>query len=144
MFTKPKRRANSPVQRRSTDRRGVAAAEFAVCLPVLILLLLGMIETCSMIFLKQALACAAYEGAHTAVLADATAADVRTVADGILADRRVRGGTVEVIPNNLPGLAAGEFFEIRVSAPTDRNSILPGRFFRGQTLRSSAVFMKEI
>lgn len=144
MFIQSKQRASRAVKQTVHDRNGVAAAEFAVCLPVLILLLLGMIETCSMLFLKQALACAAYEGAHTAVLADATAADVRTVAEGILRDRRVQNGTIEVIPNNLPALAEGEFFEIRVSAPTDSNSILPGRFFRGQTLSSSAVFMKEI
>ncbi len=69
-------------------RRGVAAAEFAVCLPVMVLLVLGMVETCSMVFLKQSLAVAAYEGAHTAVKPGATSADVRAVCDNILRDRR--------------------------------------------------------
>ncbi len=129
---------------RRPRRRGVAATEFAVCLPVIVLLLLGMIETCSMVFLKQSLACTAYEGAHTAVIPNASVADVRRVCEDILADRRVQGATVEVIPNNLQALGEGEFFEVRISAPTDRNSVIPGRFFRGQTLSSSAVMMKEI
>jgi len=127
-----------------TNRRGVAAAEFAVCLPVLILLLLGMIEACSMVFLKQSLAVTAYEGAHTAVMPGATAAEVRTTCEGILADRRVQGGTIELLPANLQALPEGQYFEVRISAPTDRNAILPGRFFTGRTLTSSAVMMKEI
>ncbi len=53
-------------------RQGVAAAEFAVCLPMLVLALLGMLDCCSMIFLKQSLAVAAYEGAHTALQVAAT------------------------------------------------------------------------
>lgn len=134
-----RRRNDSP-----TQRRGVAAAEFAVCLPVLILLVLGMIETCTMIFLKQSLACAAYEGAHTALKPGATAAEVRTVCEGILADRRVVGAAVTVTPNNLDALPEGRFFEVSITAPTDRNAVLPGRFFSGQVLTSSASMMKEI
>ncbi|MEM6331564.1 MAG: TadE/TadG family type IV pilus assembly protein [Planctomycetota bacterium] len=126
------------------DRRGVAATEFAVCLPVLVLLLLGMIETCSMVFLKQSLACVAYEGSHTAVMPGATEADVRRVCEGLLAQRRVRGATVRVSPSNLPALPDGEYFEVTVAAPTDANGFIPGRFFRGQTLSATAVMMKEI
>ncbi|MEM1303328.1 MAG: TadE family protein [Planctomycetota bacterium] len=128
---------------RST-RRGVAATEFAVCLPVMILLLLGMIETCSAIFLKQSLAVAAYEGAHTAVVPGATAADVRRVAEGVLADRRVQGGSVDVLPSGLDAIAPGQPIEVRVSAPSDGNTLISGRFFRGRTLTSTAVFVKEI
>ncbi len=125
-------------------RRGVAATEFAVCLPVLVLLMLGMIEACTMIFLKQSLACAAYEGAHTAVMPNATAADVRSVCEGILEDRRVRDATIQITPNNLTNLAEGQYFEVRISAPSSSNAVLPGRFFRGRTLSSSATMMKEV
>ena len=132
------------MKKQHTNRRGIAATEFAVCLPVLILLLLGMIEACSMVFLKQSLSVTAYEGAHTAVMPGATAAEVRTTCEGILADRRVVAASIEVLPANLQSLPEGQYFEIRISAPTDRNAILPGRFFTGRTLTSSAVMMKEI
>lgn len=124
-------------------RRGVAAAEFAVCLPVLILLLLGTVECCSMIFLKQALAVAAYESGHTALLPAATTGDARQAGDAVLADRRVRSGTVSLAPGNLASVAEGDFFTVTVSAPADANRVLPLSFFGGQTLTSSAVFMKE-
>lgn len=126
------------------SRRGVAATEFAVCLPVLLLLVLGMMETCSMIFLKQSLAITAYEGAHTAVKADATAAEVQTICDGILADRRIQGATITVTPNNIAAVPAGDYIEIRVTAPTDRNGLLPLNFFRGRQIDAAAVVMKEI
>lgn len=126
------------------QRRGVAAAEFAVCLPVLVLLLLGMIETCTMVFLKQSLACAAYEGAHTALAPDATEADVRRVCEGILADRRVQGATITVTPRDLPNTPDGEYLQVNIAAPTDLNGVIAGRFFRGQVLESTAVMMKEI
>jgi Flp pilus assembly protein TadG len=126
------------------SRRGLAATEFAVCLPVLLLVVMGMMETCSMIFLKQSLAIAAYEGAHTAVKPDATAAEVQTVCQAILADRRVRDAVVTVTPGDLPGLAVGQYLEVRITAPSENNNMLPLRFFRGKTLDASAVVMKEI
>lgn len=132
------------VPKAKPTRRGVAAAEFAVCLPVLVLLLLGMLECCTMIFLKQSLAVAAYEGAHTALAPGATEADVQRVCQGILADRRVRGGAVQLAPGSLNQVREGQYFEVRVTAPTDVNAILPARFFRGRVLESSAVMMKEL
>ncbi len=130
--------------RRSPNRRGVAATEFAVCLPVILLLVLGMIETCSMIFVRQSLAIAAYEGAHTAVQAQATAADVRATCVGILRDRRITAATVTITPNNLAGTPPGNFMTVHVTCPSDQNGLLPLRFFRGKSLEATAVVMKEI
>ena len=53
-------------QHRAT-RRGVAAVELAVCLPVIILLVFGAIEASSFIFLKQSLNVAAYEGIRESI-----------------------------------------------------------------------------
>ncbi len=115
-----------------------------MCLPALILLLLGMLEACSMIFIKQSLACAAYEGVHTAVSPGATAADIRRACLDVLADRGVAGASVDVLPGDPQGVAEGRFIEIRVSTGTDANSLLPLRFFRGRTLTASASMMKEV
>lgn len=107
------------------------------------LLLLGTIECCSMIFLKQALAVAAYESGHTALLPDATTGDARRAGDAILNDRRIRGGTIQLTPGSLSTVAEGEFFTVTASAQTNTNRVIPLSFFGGQTLSSSAVFMKE-
>ncbi len=133
-----------PSRTLSTDRRGVAATEFAVCLPVIVLLVLGMIECCTMIFLKQSLSIASYEGIRTALEERAVSADVARTSQQILAQRRVQNGTVAVSPNNIPGVPVGQYITVTVSAPADSNSVIPGSFFRGRTLSASATMMKEL
>lgn len=128
----------------SGKRRGVAATEFAVCLPVIVLLVLGMIECCTMIFLKQSLTIAAYEGVRTALENEASGADVRRTSQQILAQRRVRRGTVRISPNNVQSITPGEFITVTVSAPANRNSVIPGSFFRGRVLSGQATMMKEL
>jgi hypothetical protein len=124
-------------------RRGVAASELAVCLPVIVLLVLATIEACTMIFLKQALTVAAYEGVRSALDAEANPADVRSRADGVLRDRRIQDGRVTIRPANFVALDPGEYIEVTVSARTDPNSVIPGSFLRGRTLSATAVMMKE-
>jgi len=137
---------NLPSQRkfRANELRGVAVAEFAVCLPVILLLVLGMIECCTMIFLQQSLTVASYEGVRTALEERAVATDVLRTGQQILAQRRVQGGTIVVSPANIPRVPTGQFITVTVTAPADRNSVIPGSFFRGQILSASATMMKEL
>ena len=85
---------------------------------------------------------AAYEGARTAVVPNATTADVIATCQQILADRRVAGATIQVTPD-VEATNIGEFMEITVTAPCNDNTILTGRFFRNKQLSGSAEFMKE-
>ena len=134
-------RQNCPPNRRR--RRGVAATELAVCLPIVVLLVLGTIEACSMVFLKQSLAIAAYEGARTAIVPGATKAEVEAACQQILAERNVSGGTVTVKPSNIDALNPGDFVDVTVSAPCNTNSVVPNKFYRGRTLKSTASMMIE-
>ena len=96
-------------------RRGAAAVEFAVLLPVFVLLVLGTIEATSMIFLQQTLEIAAYEGARVGLVPDSTDGNVEGAARQILDARNVQGSTTTVVI----GLAItgggfdGRFFELR-------------------------------
>lgn len=135
------RRRTSPPP--GLDRRAVAATELAVCLPVLLLLVLGMIESCTMIFLKQSLTVAAYEGVREALEPAAVAADVNACCTRVLADRGVNSPTIVVSPANFETLATGEYITVTVSAPADANAVVPAGFFRGKTLSASATMMKE-
>ncbi len=134
--------AKSQRRRSCRQRGGVAAVEFALCLPVIVLLVMGAMEASTMIFLKQSLSVAAYEGARTAVVPNATNADVVDTCEQILADRRVAGATVQVTPE-VEDANIGEFMTITVTAPCNDNTILTGRFFRNKQLSGSADFMKE-
>ena len=96
-----------------------------------------------MIFLKQSVTIAAYEGMRTALLEDAVPADVRRSTQQVLTERRGKGGTITIRPNNFQVLPVGEYIEVTVSAPANLNSVIPGSFFRGKTLTGTATMMKE-
>jgi Flp pilus assembly protein TadG len=134
---------HSPGLLQRSRRRGVAATEFAVCLPIIVLLVLGTIEACSMVFLKQALAVAAYEGARTAIIPGATIDQVKAASMQVLKDRNVDGGVVTVKPTNIDALNPGDFVDVTVSAPCNANSIVRNKFYKGRTLSSNASMMIE-
>lgn len=129
--------------RSAAARHGVAASELAVCLPVIVLLVLAMIEACTMIFLKQSLTVAAYEGTRAALVPGATSADVRAVCNQILADRRVKGGSVTITPSDIAVLNPGEYVDVVVSAPCTGNTVVPNKFFGGKTLSATGSMMIE-
>jgi hypothetical protein len=121
----------------------VAAAELAVCLPVVVLLVLATIEACTMIFLKQSLTVAGYEGVRTALVQNATAADVQAACNQVLLDRRVDGASVSVNPSNIGLLKPGDTVNVTVVAPCAVNSVIPIMFYQGRTLESTASMMIE-
>ncbi len=126
-----------------TNRAGVAAAEFAVCLPVIVLIVLSTVEACTMIFLKQSLSIAAYEGARAGLAQSATNTTIVNVATQVLTERNVKGGTVTLNPTNLTSIAPGNYYTVTVNAPAARNAIVPIHFYRGRTLSGTASMMKE-
>ncbi len=129
--------------RQNQRRRGIAITELAVCLPVLLLISISVIELATLIFAKQALTIAAYEGAHRAVQPAATAADATAAAQAILDQRRITGAQITVTPANLAAVNIGDFFTVQVTAPAAPNTIGIFQQFAGITLDSQAVAMKE-
>jgi Flp pilus assembly protein TadG len=125
------------------QRRGVAAAELAVCLPIVVLLVIATIEACSALFLKQSLTVAAYEGARTALEETATPALIQASCDQILADRKIKGALVTLKPANLTSLEPGDYIDVTVSAPCAANSLVPATFYRGRTLSATTSMMIE-
>jgi hypothetical protein len=123
--------------------RGVAAAELAVCLPVVVLIVIATIEACSALFLKQSLTVAAYEGARTTLSDRMTPGSVEAACNQVLNDRKVDGATITTKPTNLASLQPGDFFDITISAPCDKNSVVPTTFYRGRTLQATASMMIE-
>jgi Flp pilus assembly protein TadG len=129
---------------RETARSGVAAAELAVCLPVVVLLVLATIEACTMIFLKQSLTVAGYEGVRTALVKDASSDDVKAACEQVLNDRRVEGAVVTVSPPNVAALNPGDRVAVTVEAPCAPNSALPVMFYQDKNMQSTSTMMIEL
>jgi hypothetical protein len=133
-------KTNTP---RIPNRRGVAAVEFAVCLPVIVLLVFGSIEASSFIFLKQSLNVAAYEGIRESIRVGSANTDGVDRAQNILVSRNVRDFQIS-FPNGDSGSAArGDEIVIEVSAPTQTNSPLAGQFVTNRMLTARVVMVKE-
>lgn len=124
-------------------RHGLAAAELAVCLPIIVLILLASIEACSAVFLKHSLTAAAYEGVRVALDQNGTSASVKAKCEEILSDRRVKGATVKIKPASVESLKPGEYVDVTITAPCSENAIVPVTFYRGRSMSATASMMIE-
>lgn len=132
---------NSSKKRHS--KKGVAAVEFAIAIPVFVLILLGTIESCTMIFLKQSLEIAAYEAARVSLIPKSTTSDVESAATALLSVRRINNFTISVTPSNFQTASYGTFIRVDVSAPCNSNSAFLPIFSNSRTLIGSVEMMKE-
>lgn len=117
--------------------------ELAVILPLFVLIVLGTIEACSMIFLQQSLELAAYEGARVALVPKSKTVNVEAGAKLILDGRRIKGYAVEITPSNFRDQPYGTFIRVRVTASCDANSFFASMFYQGRTLLGDVEMMKE-
>lgn len=112
-------------------------------LPVFVLILLGTIEACTMIFLQQTLKIAAHEGARAAVVPGSDATKVQNEVNAFLAFRNVQGASVTITPSSYTTSAYGTLIQVDVSAPCNSNSVFAPFFYSGKTLKGTVIMMKE-
>lgn len=118
--------ANSKRLSRNYHRGGLASVKLAMVLPFMLILILGTIEVCQRIFLRQSAVIVAYEGARTAVRSTSSNSDVATRCQAMLTQRRVNGAVVTVTPIDLLSQPSGTQIRVRVEVPWALNS--PTRF----------------
>lgn len=132
--------------RRPTDgrRRGAAIVEFALVMPVLFLLLIGIIEFGRALMVQQVLTNASREGARRAVIESATADEVEQLVRDYLATARVSGATISIEPTPLADLGFGDAVTVDVSVPYDSVSWIPSSWFLdGTTLQAGTTMRVE-
>ena len=130
-------------QRLGRRRRGAAVVEFAVCLPIILILALGSIEAASVIFLRQALVQSAYETIKEGVRANGDVAVALQRGEQVLDFRGIDGETITFSPPNVGDLPRGTPVTVTVTAPSDANSIIPFGPFQGQEITVNATMLKE-
>jgi Flp pilus assembly protein TadG len=127
---------------RHRSRVGAQLVEFAICLPLLLLVFLGSIEMCRLNMLRHGAAQAAYEGARQGIVPGATADDVRTAAAQILDSIFVVGYTVTVTPAVIERTTPQVTVDITV--PIAANSWITPRFCTSSTMTRSFTLQREI
>lgn len=127
----------------AVHRRGAALVELAVCLPVLILVVFGTLETCSVIFLKQSLQIASYEAVRVAVREGATSAEAIAAATAILEQRQMEGYNISTTPAEVLNADEGSAVIVRITAPCAPNLTAATSFFASTQLEASTTMAKE-
>jgi Flp pilus assembly protein TadG len=128
---------------KSNSRRGAALVEFAVCIPVIMLLILGSMEATSAIFVRQSLTTSAYEGVREAVRAGASTADASLRAQAVLDARRIRSSNIRFTPAEVRSAPRGSPIIIEVSAPFAANSPFFGNVVADRVSTVRTVMVKE-
>lgn len=134
------RQEKSPV---GQSRSGVAVSELAVCLPVVVLVVFGTIEICSMIFLTQSLRVCAYEGARVALVPGAQAGNVEGSCQAFLTSRGIKSTTLSIVPRDFHRRPYGTTVTVSVTADCAANSLLPPWFYAGRTVNGTVRMMVE-
>jgi len=126
-------------------RRGSVTVEIAFAIPLIVLVVMGAIESCNMIHLKQALTEAAYQGALEGIKSSATEAsvfqEIQTVLDArnIQGTNKAAGQTGVTIENVAPGQA----FFVKVDADTSINRLGLERFVDFGTVEVEVFARKQ-
>jgi hypothetical protein len=125
------------------NRRGAAVIELAVCLPVIVLLVLGAIEGASLLFARQAMVECAYEAAVVAIRDNATNAVAIDAADSVIKSRRLTGLQIVFEPPDVSRVPRGTPIRVTASIPAGSHRLINSRLAGVTTIRAVAVMIKE-
>jgi Flp pilus assembly protein TadG len=132
--------------------------EMAVCFPVFMLILLGIVELGRALMVSQMLTNAAREGCRSAVYEDATNLDVETLIAQVITNTvGVSASDVTTVITVTDRLSGGEdtsatavadadprdLILVEIMIPADSVSYTPGRFLSGAKLRGLCAMRKE-
>lgn len=108
-------------------RRGAAAVEAAFCFPIIIILMMGTLEICAGIYLKESVSICAFEGCRVGIRRRSTREQVIARVKEVLADRQVvlpDDSAIEVLPDvDWSTLNELDQITVRITAPTAGNSL---------------------
>ncbi len=96
-----------------------------------------------MLFLKQGLRVAAYEGARIALVPGSQLENVQAGCNKILDARKVKNSTITVTPSSFSTQPYGTIVNVKIQADCSANSLLLPWIFTGRSLESEVNMMIE-
>ncbi|GAB5443636.1 MAG: hypothetical protein Fues2KO_39850 [Fuerstiella sp.] len=141
--------------KQSADRKGAAMVEMAVCFPIFMLMLLGVIEFGRALMVSQMLTNASREGCREAIIDGATKSSVESDVRQMVVDTVGCDGTdvaINVVVTsessgaeiaNLEDAEQRDLIQIDIMVPFNAISYSGGRFLNGSNLRGRCAMRKE-
>lgn len=123
-----------PFHHNRKRRRGAVSVEFALCLPLVVLIFFASWEFCRANMLRHSADAAAYEGARRAIVPGATADDARDVALNVLAIIGTKDAQVEIEPSVIDDDTKD--ITVKVTVPLQSNSFVQSVFLKNDIVTS--------
>lgn len=132
--------------------------EVAVCFPIFMVILLGIVEFGRALMVSQLLTNAAREACRSAVIEGATNAEVEIEIDDLVTNTvdvsagqitttitvtDQQNGAVDLSSTAIQNADPRDLIEIEIEVTADAVSYTPGRFLDGSTLRGQCAMRKE-
>jgi Flp pilus assembly protein TadG len=142
---------HSGMRRSETSRRGVAATELALCLPLLVALILGLIECGRAMQVEHMVSTAAREGARMAIIEGSTNEEVEEWAIDVVVDTlgversevSVDIGIENTGGDDLSEAESRDECAVSVSVPHSAAAIIGLNIFEGQLASGRAMMRHE-
>lgn len=113
-------------------------------MPLLVIVVLGTVEACQMVFVKHSLVIAAYEGTRAALAPNGDATIVESATQAVLDARGVANATITVDPADINAADVGDVLSVTVSVPMADNAFFFGNLgFSNAVVTSRVAGMKE-
>ena len=123
--------------------------ELALCLPVLLITVFGIIETTNVVYIQTRMQSVAYEGARvatrpaTSASTAASAATVTAACNTMLTQLGVNNATVTLNPASLASLVPQQTVTVTVTAPLNKNNTTAYVLKSALTITASATLVCE-
>lgn len=134
------------------SRRGAALVEMAVCLPVFLTVMLGIIELGRAIMVGQLVTNAAREGARLAIVDGSTNTQVSDAVKSFLSGAAGVGAGDVSVTITVSGTSSGnqvsnakprDLVTVTASIPFSKVSYLPPKYMAGQSLTGTSAMRHE-
>ncbi len=124
-------------------RIGSATVELAVCLPVLVIIVMGSLSATSMIFMRSAAVQSAYETIKEAVRQDGDVAGALAQGRAVLEFRNLTADSITFEPANVAAQDRGTPVTVTVVTSATTNGLFSFGPFANQVVEVQATMLKE-
>jgi len=121
---------------RRRNRRGAAAVEFALTVPLVFLFFMASIEFGRVYMIRQTLENAVYEAARRGLVPATTDTEIRQTAADMLGSIRVNNPDISIAQDD-------QSVSVTIELDISDSSWVPPLFFRGKQLTSTLTMAKD-
>ncbi len=125
-------------------RRGAAVVEFAVCLPVVAMIILMCMDSVQVVRTKQALVETVHEMSRVLAVSDVDRQEAERIGHELLEKKGISGATLSFEPIPSADLPRGTTLFVEISAPVAGNCTLISGLFSSRSLEANSTVSREV